>query len=320
VPIALPNLDDVTWKDLTDEARSLIPAWAPDWTNHNPSDPGITLVELFAYTAETLIYRVNRVGDPNIREFLKLVNGPTSKITGNVWDRVRTTVQEISEIHRAVTAPDFENLTFAANKHLRLANDEVVKRVKCLPEHNLEDESLAARSWSAAGHVTVVVLSSLQTQPTPELLRRVRHALEPARLLGTRVHVVGPRYVSLAVRLTLVRKRNTTAETLRMRVVRVLENFFDPLTGGFDNKGWPFGGHVYVSEVYQILNDIPGVDYVKRSRNPEGDEDMPELIISPGQGDRLKWNSLGELDAVLLQPYELIEARINPADITIIPE
>ena len=75
MPIQLPNLDDVSWKDLNEEARSLIPGWAPSWTNHNASDPGITLVELFAYLTEGFIYRINRVGDENIREFLKLISG-----------------------------------------------------------------------------------------------------------------------------------------------------------------------------------------------------------------------------------------------------
>jgi hypothetical protein len=52
LPLNLPNLDDLSWDDLMKEGRSLIPAWAPEWTNHNPSDPGITLVELFAYFSE----------------------------------------------------------------------------------------------------------------------------------------------------------------------------------------------------------------------------------------------------------------------------
>ena len=46
MPIPLPNLDDWTYADLTAEARALIPSLCPEWTNHNPSDPGITLIEL----------------------------------------------------------------------------------------------------------------------------------------------------------------------------------------------------------------------------------------------------------------------------------
>jgi hypothetical protein len=68
-----PNLDDRTWQDLVDEMRALIPKYAPHWTDHNPSDLGITLIELFAWLAEQLIYRLNRVPEKNYIAFLNLL-------------------------------------------------------------------------------------------------------------------------------------------------------------------------------------------------------------------------------------------------------
>ena len=50
--IPTPRLDDRTFKDLVDEAIRLIPQYCPDWTNFNPTDPGITLIELFAWLTE----------------------------------------------------------------------------------------------------------------------------------------------------------------------------------------------------------------------------------------------------------------------------
>lgn len=70
--VALPDLDDRRWTDLVDEARTLIPVYGSEWTNHNLSDPGITLVELFAYIAESLVYRANRVPESLKRQFLAL--------------------------------------------------------------------------------------------------------------------------------------------------------------------------------------------------------------------------------------------------------
>src|SRR5438270_9959145 len=75
MPLSLPNLDDRRYADLVEEARSLIPTYALEWTNHNPSDPGITLVELFAFLSEMLLYRLNRVTAANVLSFLKLLNG-----------------------------------------------------------------------------------------------------------------------------------------------------------------------------------------------------------------------------------------------------
>ena len=73
MPIPLPNLDDRRWADLVEEGRSLIPLYAPEWTDHNASDPGITLLELFAWVAEMDIYEINRVPDRHKRKFLSLV-------------------------------------------------------------------------------------------------------------------------------------------------------------------------------------------------------------------------------------------------------
>lgn len=108
MPIQLPNLDDRTYADLVDEARRLIPA---DWTNHNPSDPGITLVELLAYLAEMLLYRLNRVTEENQRRFLQLLNGPDWQSTpGGLSEDIRATVQALRSRFRAVTPEDYEAL------------------------------------------------------------------------------------------------------------------------------------------------------------------------------------------------------------------
>jgi hypothetical protein len=68
-----PNLDDRRWKDYVDEARALIPKYAPQWTDHNASDVGITLLELFAWLVEGLTYRLNRVPEKNYVAFLNLL-------------------------------------------------------------------------------------------------------------------------------------------------------------------------------------------------------------------------------------------------------
>lgn len=110
MPLQLPNLDERRFGDLVEEARGVIPAWAPEWTNHNPSDPGITLIELFAYLAEVLLYRLNRVTDDQRRKFLKLLNGPSWPESGDLRDDLRRTVVALRERYRAVTANDYELL------------------------------------------------------------------------------------------------------------------------------------------------------------------------------------------------------------------
>lgn len=68
-----PELDDRRFQDIVDEAKRLIPRYCPEWTNHNVSDPGVALIELFAWMSETVLYRINQVPDRLYTKFLDLV-------------------------------------------------------------------------------------------------------------------------------------------------------------------------------------------------------------------------------------------------------
>lgn len=73
MPLQAPNLDDRQFSDIVAEAKTLVARYTPEWTNFNESDPGITLVELFAWFTEILIYRLNQVPDLNYIKFLQLL-------------------------------------------------------------------------------------------------------------------------------------------------------------------------------------------------------------------------------------------------------
>lgn len=72
-PIIPPNLDDRSFQDIVDETKRLIPRHTPEWTNHNVSDPGVALVELFAWMSEMVLFRVNQVPERMYAHFLGLV-------------------------------------------------------------------------------------------------------------------------------------------------------------------------------------------------------------------------------------------------------
>ena len=73
MPLKAPNLDDRSFQDFVDEARTLIPRYCPEWTDHNLSDPGIAIVEVFAFMMESLLYRLNQVPERNYIKFLDLM-------------------------------------------------------------------------------------------------------------------------------------------------------------------------------------------------------------------------------------------------------
>jgi predicted phage baseplate assembly protein len=68
-----PRLDDRSFNDLMEEVRARIPLYTPEWTDHNLSDPGITMLELFAYMTDVVLYRLNRVPDKHYIKFMELI-------------------------------------------------------------------------------------------------------------------------------------------------------------------------------------------------------------------------------------------------------
>jgi hypothetical protein len=71
--IAVPQLDTIDFEALLEEARGRIPCYAPEWTDHNLHDPGITLLELLAWVTDQQIYQLGFVGDAYYRAFARLL-------------------------------------------------------------------------------------------------------------------------------------------------------------------------------------------------------------------------------------------------------
>ncbi len=76
MPIKIPTLDDRNFDQLLKEGLARIPVHNPEWTNFNKSDPGVTLIEVFSFMTESLLYRANQVPERNRRKFLSLLGMP----------------------------------------------------------------------------------------------------------------------------------------------------------------------------------------------------------------------------------------------------
>lgn len=73
MPIRPPALDDRSYHDLVEELLSRIPAHTPEWTHPRLGDPGRTLIELFAWLTDTLLYRANLIPERQRLAFLRLL-------------------------------------------------------------------------------------------------------------------------------------------------------------------------------------------------------------------------------------------------------
>jgi len=73
MPILPPSLDDRRFDDLVEDLIARIPAHTPEWTNPRQGDPGRTLIDLFAWLGDALLYRANLIPERQRLVFLKLL-------------------------------------------------------------------------------------------------------------------------------------------------------------------------------------------------------------------------------------------------------
>ncbi|HEY7558469.1 MAG TPA: hypothetical protein VIH18_27065 [Candidatus Binatia bacterium] len=340
MPLRVPNLDDRTYDDLVEEALAMLPRYAPAWTNHNPSDPGITLIELLAYFTEIFIYRLNRVTKETKIRFLQLLYGAEADAKARfaqassteVDEALRQAVLALRRPQRAVTREDYEYLAWEATAHK--PDMEKVLRARSFVRRNLETSDEAGRDSDAPGHVSVVILPAreLEQDRLNALLAEVRNYLEPKRVLTTRLHATQPFFLWVTIGANIHLKQEAPEHVraqARDRAVEKLRQYFDPwLGGGPQRDGWPFGRALYLSEVYEVLEQVEGVDYVddvhvvSMSPGARPADDRANIGIQTGRSKlgvdsrlgtallpgahRFVRDDAGKLVAIALKPYELI--------------
>jgi hypothetical protein len=345
----IPELDDRRYADLVQEALGMLPQLAPEWTNHNPTDPGITLIELLAWFSEMLLYRLNRISRDAKLRFLDLLRGPSWEgreplaraSIAEIDNALRLAALALREPQRAVSAADYETLALRATADA--PPERRVVRAFCAARRNLEVEP---RAWETdrPGHVSLVLVP--EQTPNAEDLRaltgKVQAYLESRRLLGTRLHVVGPRYLRAELRARIHRRPEADPERLRQAVDAALARFFSPLPdGGPHGEGWPFGRAIHLSEIYAELDRVPGVDWVDglyllrlglgATQDHPGERVGIQLGVIARVGEdtrlgavptlgagRLLRNEKGRLITVALRPHELASVHLRRADLSIV--
>lgn len=163
------------------------------------------------------------------------------------WARARA---DLLTPTRAVTVEDYESIV-RATPGLRVA------RAYALLDETRDCEVRV-----------VVVPYSFTTCPIPSpgfLLTACRH-LDRYRLVGTRMRIVPPRYAAVAVEVSLTVAPRYQLSEVERRVRERLREYLDPLRGGVDGAGWPFGRAVYRSELIHIAEQEAGVACVTQMR------------------------------------------------------
>lgn len=169
---------------------------------------------------------------------------------------------------RAVTAEDYEHLARDAAPHLA--------RVRCVPVAGAPQavRVLVVPTVPAADDGTRRFEDLV---PDPDVLDRIVEHLEPRRMLGTQVLIEPPFYQGVTVVARIAARRRTRQAPLESDALRALNAYVDPLGGGLDGRGWPFGRAVRAGEIFAVLQGVPGVEAV---------EDVKLFAADPITGDR----------------------------------
>lgn len=156
---------------------------------------------------------------------------------------------------KAVTIEDFEALAREASTS--------VARVRVLPVTNaaLENEP---------GAVTLVIVPwSAEDRPTPqpELVDQVRGYLadRAVETITHRIYVLAPSYVEVGVSARVVPEEAGQSSVVVDAVAAAVTDYLHPLSGGRQRTGWDFGRPVHLSEIYTLIEQVPGVDHVEEA-------------------------------------------------------
>ena len=157
---------------------------------------------------------------------------------------------------RALTWEDYEDLAQLASP--------AVARAKCLPLHKLVPGM--EPNVHCPGAVSVIIVPrSLKAKPVPslELLRQVKTYLKDHGSPLVDVFVVAPNYVRVDVAVDIGVTTLEGGSHIERAVADALDRYLHPLIGGEDGTGWQFGRKPHKSDLYALLERVPGVDHVR---------------------------------------------------------
>lgn len=165
---------------------------------------------------------------------------------------------------RAVTAEDFETLAMAA------AN---IRRAKALPLVHPDFPGV-----KVPGVMTVIVVPDTEApnpMPSEGTLRTVCAYLNERRLLTTELYVTRPTYQRVEVRGSVIAENSADLAEVKEAIEASLLTYFHPLVGGENGQGWPFGGDIFFSQVYQRVLLVPGVQRIEQLVILVDDDEVP---------------------------------------------
>jgi len=300
--IQLPNLDTKTYEEISEEMVASIPKYTDKWTNHNPSDPGITILEMLSWIAETTLYRMNGIPNESYVNFLRLVAGAsgTDEVERLLKDshqdmyhrKILEFLKEIEEgnektipqikmealmflksRYRAVTEDDFRRLAIEATDLLEVKVRRVI--VEKASDKSKVEIILVPEKWKQYEELA----ESEKQSRYKELAGSVMDYLNPRTLIGTKIVVRQPVYSDVSIYLKIVCHHYAIAEKIEADTKDRILQHLDPFVGGDEKTGWPYRRSLSVYEIAQIVEETDGVKQVE-SMIFDGNKELKIKLIN----------------------------------------
>jgi len=295
--LPLPNLDDRNFEQLVSEMIELLPRHSKEWTNMNPSDPGIMILELFAYLVEMDIFQLNRVTNASYVKFLKLVGVDIEWIPGSevppsllgdeqVKAGIILALKKLSYL-RAISQNDISQIV----EDILLPKD-IVSRVHCFPNRYIRKEDIlgvadiekkVVTEMEKEGYLLIIISADnkpfIQRETNPCLEQTVvdrtiqrytlidadldllRIELDKRRILTTRMYVIQAQLKKITLSIRVTPEKGVDSVILTQKINDNILDFYSPVWGGEDENGFAIGRVFKVSETIEAIENTEGVDY-----------------------------------------------------------
>lgn len=286
MPLQLPDLAVKTYKETVDEMIVSIPKYSEKWTNFNPTDPGITIIELLAWISDMTLYRINRIPDESYVNFLRMVAGASGlEYVENllkelnpendpekraVSDQARIKLLEfLREIEngkkKSIPEIKSEALKFLESHYRAVTETDFEQLSKEATQDNVDKVKRAIVRVSGTGRIQIIIVSDINFEKDmdiryAQMMSIVKKYLHPRRLIGTCIEVKKPEFTHVKIDIEIICRPYARADTVKKKITDSIITYLDPLKGGPDEDGWPYKRNLTVFEIDRIIEETDGVD------------------------------------------------------------
>jgi hypothetical protein len=296
--IQFPELGCRSYRDILDEMVSSIPKYSEKWTNHNPSDPGIMILEILAWMFDATFYRIDRLSDESYINFLRLAAGASGeevetlletlkndpyadkyhkdlleflqkiekkkireRSKNDIIDMKAAALRFIQSDYRAITEENFRTLAIEATLNQNEGNPKVKRAIVNATVKSKEKKAIENENPEK---IVEIIIVSDQFDKHHELIETVTKYLEPRKLICTKIIVKEPHFSSLTIDMDVVCVPDARTDLTYQRIETNIREFLDPIKGGDDKKGWVYDRALTIFELYHIIEETDGVDHADR--------------------------------------------------------